>query len=51
MLLGALGAPVVVVLALGLAQFEAGWAPYAGVLVGYGAGLLAARFDVGLRGD
>ena len=51
MLVGSIGAPVVVVLALGLAQIEAGWAPYAGVLIGYGAGLMASRFDVGLRGD
>lgn len=51
MLVGSLGAPVVVVVALGLAQIEAGWAPYAGVLVGYGAGVLAARFDVGVGGN
>ena len=52
MSLGAIAAPVVAVLALLVGQWSTapGVIPAASVLLGYFAGLLAARFDIGISG-
>jgi len=49
--IGALAAPVVAVIGLLVGQWNAapGVTPAASVLLGYLAGLLASRFDLGIR--
>ena len=47
--IGSLAAPVLVLGALYLAERGGQWAGYLGVLGGYLAGLLAARYDVGIE--
>ena len=46
--IGALAAPILAIAAVYAAHFPGGWAPYAGVILGYLAGILAARYEVGV---
>lgn len=53
MKIGTLAAPVVAILALLVGQWSTapGVIPAASVLLGYFAGLLASRFDIGITGE
>lgn len=46
--IGALAAPILAVFAVYTAHYSGVWAPYAGVVLGYLAGVLAARYDIGV---